>query len=197
MHCTSNISLTLSNFSFLKKGSVCALYLLRVIIRMAPFCNLIILLVSKPQQVISNCKWGSMSESYISLRAENGKYRFNLFITPNVRDILLVIFEQWLFQLRDPLIVNPRKLNPLTLSITESFMINLGISSSHIIFWLIWKTMNFVFEAFRDSLLTDNQFDIAVSSWLIASDTVSGKIITMGKWTQRELQTCWCHSYIL
>ena len=28
------------------------------------------------------------------------------------------------------------------------------------------KTKNFVFEAFRDSLLTDNQFDIAVSSWL-------------------------------
>ena len=76
-----------------------------------------------------------MSESYIILRAENDKYRFNLFITHNARDILLAIFEQWLFQLRDSLIVNPRKLKSLTLSITESFMINLGISSSHIIFW--------------------------------------------------------------
>ena len=109
MHWTSNISLTLSNFSYLNKGSVCTLYLLKVIIRMDSFCNLIIPLVSKPQQVIPNCKWGSMSESYISLRAENGKYRFNLLITPNVRDILFAIVEQWLFPLRDSLIVNPRK----------------------------------------------------------------------------------------
>ena len=57
MHWTSNISLTLSNFGYLNKGSVCALYLLKVIIRMDSFCNLIIPLVSKPQQVIPNCKW--------------------------------------------------------------------------------------------------------------------------------------------
>ena len=85
---------------------------------MARLGNLIILLVSKPQQVIPNYKWESMSESYISLRAEIGKHRSNLSNTPNVRDMLLAIFEQWLFQLRDSSIVNPRKLNSLTLSIT-------------------------------------------------------------------------------
>ena len=67
MHWTSNISLTLSNFSSLNKGSVCPLYLLRVIIRMARFCNLIILLVSKPQQVIPNCDHNHVISGYTTV----------------------------------------------------------------------------------------------------------------------------------
>ena len=120
-------------FSFLNESSVCALYSLRVIIRMASFCNLIIILIPKPQQFIPNCKWASLSETYRSLSKENGKYPFNQFIAPNVRDILFAIFRQWLFQLRDSLITNLRKSNALTLSITASLRIILGISSSDII----------------------------------------------------------------
>ena len=90
MHLTSNISLTLGYFSsFKQRFSMCVIFT-KNHNSYGIFCNL----NSKPQQGIPNCKWESMSESHISLSVKNGKYRFNLFITPNVRDILFAIFEQ-------------------------------------------------------------------------------------------------------
>ena len=47
---------------------------------------------SKAQFVIPNWRCERINESYINFMAEKGKYRFSLFITPKVRDILLAIF---------------------------------------------------------------------------------------------------------
>ena len=134
-HWTLNISFTLSNFSSLNKGSVCALYLLSVRIRRARFCSLNILSHSKPQHDIPNCKCERTRESYISFIAENGRYRFNLFITPSVRDILLAILAECERQLRNSLIVNPRKLNSFTFSMIVLFIMSCGISFSANVRW--------------------------------------------------------------
>ena len=67
------------------------------------------------------------TESYISFIAENGRYRFNLFITPSVRDILLAILAECERQLRNSLIVNPRKLNSFTFSMIVLFIMSCGI----------------------------------------------------------------------
>ena len=47
---------------------------------------------SKPQFVIPNWRCERIKESYINLIAEMGKYRFSLFITPRVLEILLAFF---------------------------------------------------------------------------------------------------------
>ena len=57
-----------------------------------------------------------VNESYINFMAEMGKYRFSLFITPSVREILLAFFVRE-FQFIYSLTVNPRKLNSVTRSI--------------------------------------------------------------------------------
>ena len=122
-------------FSSLNIGSVWALNFLFVIIRMARFWSLKILFQSNPQQVIPNCRWDSIKESYTSFIAAIGRYRFSLFITPRVRDILFAIFEEWDFQFMFSFIVSPRKLNWVTLSMTEPFSVRWGISFSAITFW--------------------------------------------------------------
>ena len=60
--------------------------------RSAHFCSFDIRSHSKPQFVIPNWRCERIKESYINFMAEKGKYHFSLFITPNVRDILLAIF---------------------------------------------------------------------------------------------------------
>ena len=58
MHWTSNMYLTLSNFCSFNKRSVSGLYLLRVIFRMARFCNLIILLEFRsPSKLFQIVNW--------------------------------------------------------------------------------------------------------------------------------------------
>ena len=59
MHCTSKMSIIFNKFKLLNSGSVCALYLLFVIILIARFCNLDKLSHSK--QVIANCKWDKIT----------------------------------------------------------------------------------------------------------------------------------------
>ena len=56
--------------------------------RRARFCSFDMGSHSKPQFVIPNWRCKRIKESYINFMAEKGKYRFSLFITPNVRDIL-------------------------------------------------------------------------------------------------------------
>ena len=93
IHWTSNISLTFSISSSFNNGSVWALYLLFVM-RRARFYSWNILFHSNPQNVIPNCRWDKIKESYMSFKAENGRYLFSLFIIPNVREILLAIFAE-------------------------------------------------------------------------------------------------------
>ena len=66
------MSLIFNNFKLLNSGSVCALYLLFVIILIARFCNLDNLSHSNPQEVIANCKWDEIKEQYISFVAKRG-----------------------------------------------------------------------------------------------------------------------------
>ena len=92
-HWTSNVSFTFNKVNFFKRGSVCALYLLFVMMRRARFCSFDMRWpISKPQFVIPNWRCERINESYINFMAEKGKYRFSLFITPKVCDILLAIF---------------------------------------------------------------------------------------------------------
>ena len=93
------------------------------------FCSFYMRSHSKPQFVIPNWRWERIKESYINFMAEKGKYRFCLFITPNVRDILLAIFVCE-FQFLYSFTVNPRKLNSVTRSIMALFIIRRGISFS-------------------------------------------------------------------
>ena len=92
-HWTSNMSFTFNKVNFFERGSVCALYLLFVMMRRARFCSFDMRWpISKPQFLIPNWRCERINESYINFMAEKGKYRFSLFITPKVRDILLAIF---------------------------------------------------------------------------------------------------------
>ena len=84
---------------------------------------------SKLQFVIPNWRY-VRSESYFNFMAEKGLYRFSLFITPNVCDILLAIFYVYEFQLIYPFTVNPRKLKSVTHSIRMLFILRRGISFS-------------------------------------------------------------------
>ena len=111
IHWTSNISFTFNRYNCLKSGSVWALYLLFVIIRRARFCNFDMRSHSKPQFVIPNWRCERISESYINVIAEMGKYSFSLFITPSVREILFAIFWTYEFQFIYSFTVRPRKLN--------------------------------------------------------------------------------------
>ena len=134
-HWTSNISFTFNRCNCLKSGSVCALYRLFVIIPRARFCSFDMRSHSKPQFVIPNWRCERINESYINFMAEMGKYRFSLFITPNVRDILLAIFFVCEFQFINSFTVNPRKLNSVTCSISVLFIMRCGISYSVKILW--------------------------------------------------------------
>ena len=157
IHWTSNISLTISNSSSLNNGSVWALYLLFVIMRRARFCSLNILCHSKPQHVIPSCRWDKIKESYMSFKAENGRYIFIL-------TFFLTIFAECELQFMNSFIVKPRKLKHETRSIFLSLIIKSGISSFVITFWWLWKTMNLVFSILRDNLLTVNQSEIFSNS---------------------------------
>ena len=110
----------------LKRGSVCALYLLFVMMRRARFCSFDMSSHSNPQFVIPNWRSERINESYINFMAEKGKYCFSLFITPKVRDILLAIFCVWEFQFIYSFTVNHRKLNSVTRSIMALFIIRRG-----------------------------------------------------------------------
>ena len=135
IHWTSNISLTFSISSSLNNGSVWALYLLFVIMRRARFCSLNILFHSKPQHVIPNCRWDKIKQFYMSFMAENRRYLFNLFIIPNVREILFAILAECVLQFINSLMVKPRKLKHETRSICLSLIFRSGISSFAITLW--------------------------------------------------------------
>ena len=114
----------------LGSGSVWALYLLFVKIRRARFCNFDMRSNSKPQFVIPNWRCERINESYINLFAEKGNYRFSLFITPSLREILLAIFWTCEFQFIYSFTVRPRKLNSVTRSNKVLFITKHGISFS-------------------------------------------------------------------
>ena len=97
-------------------------------IRRARFCSFDMRSHSKPQFVIPNWRCERINESYINFIAERGKYRLSLFITPSVRDILLVILYVCEFQFMYSFTVNSRKLNSVTCSIKVLFIIRRGIS---------------------------------------------------------------------
>ena len=106
---------------------------LLVIIRRALFCSFDMRSHPKPQFVIPNWRCERINESYINFMVEMGKSRFSLFITPNVRDILLATFCVCEFQFTNLFIVNLRKLNAVTCSIRVLFIMRGGISFSVII----------------------------------------------------------------
>ena len=56
----------------LVKCIACAIYSPKAMIRMVRFCNLIIVLLSKPQHFLPNIKWEIMSESFITPNLEKG-----------------------------------------------------------------------------------------------------------------------------
>ena len=85
---------------------------------------------SKPQFVIPNWRCERISESYINFIGEMGTYRFSLFITPSVREILFAIFWTCEFQFIYSFTVRPRKLNSVTRSIRVLFIMRHGISFS-------------------------------------------------------------------
>ena len=111
------ISFTLRRLSLLKRGSVRALYLLFAIVRIALFCNFLILPILKPQVSMENCICDRIRDVYISFRIRVGRNLFRRHIIPMVRDILFKIFWICVVQLRYSSIVRPRKLN----SVTRSF----------------------------------------------------------------------------
>ena len=65
--------LNFSNFKLLNNGSVCAVYLLLVMILIARFCDFDDLSHSNLQEVITNYKWDKIKKEYISFRAEKVK----------------------------------------------------------------------------------------------------------------------------
>ena len=140
--------------------------------RRARFCSLNILFHSKPQHVIPNCRWDKIKESYMSFMAENGRYLFNLFIIPNVREILFAILAECVLQFINSLMVEPRKLKHETRSICLSLIFRSGISSFAITLWYLWKIMNLVFSTLRDNLFTVDQSEIFNSSELIREETL-------------------------
>ena len=83
--------------------------------------------LSKPQFVIPDGKFEMINESCINYMTEYGKYRFILFITPNVRDILSEIMYVCEFQYIYSFTVNPRQLNWGTQSIRKLFVIRHGV----------------------------------------------------------------------
>ena len=102
MHCTSKMSLIFNNFKLLNTGSVCALYLLFVIILIARFCYLDNLSHSNPQEVIANCKWDKIKEQYI-------KWQSILFLCAYRYTIHIIFFHSmmknifwWILGVRPP-----------------------------------------------------------------------------------------------
>ena len=118
MHWTSNISF-ICNYkcNFLKRGSVCALYLLFVITRKVRCCSS----HSKPLFLIPNLMCARISESYIHFMTENGKYRFSLSTTPNVCEILLAILYVSSNSYIHSLLYNPKKSNSVIHSMKVLF----------------------------------------------------------------------------
>ncbi len=92
-------------------GSVCALYLLRVIILTALFCSLGNLPEWSPQDRMLKFRCGKIIELYIVLSVYVGRKCWSLFMTPSVRDILLAILSVCGAQFNVSCIVVPRKLN--------------------------------------------------------------------------------------
>ena len=161
-----NMTLTFNISRSFNKGSEWALYLLFIIIRRARFCNLNILSHSKPLHVIPNFKWESTSESYINFKADRGRYLLSRFIMPDVREILIAIFDECELKFMNSFIVSPQKINSVALSITVLFITKRGISCVCITFCWLWKIMIFVLSTLRERLLTTNQSDFwTVRNW--------------------------------
>ena len=151
-HWTLKISFIFNIFSSLNIGSVWAFNFLFVIIRMARFWSLKILFQSNPQQVIPNCRWDSIKESYISFIAAIGRYLCSLFITPRVRDIFFLLFSR-----SDPLYDR-----------TIQREVGNIIFRNYV---LVVKNHILVFSAIKYNLSTASQSEILDNSRLIKLDT--------------------------
>ena len=126
-YCTSNMSFTFNKFNFLKRGSVCALYLSFVMIRRARFCSFDMRCHWKSQFVILNwtCEW--IKESIWWLK------RAGIALACSSRLTGVIFYWQSFvcqFQFIYSFIVDPRKLNSVTRSIMALFIVRLGISFS-------------------------------------------------------------------
>ena len=73
MHRKSNIFFISSNFKLLNSGSLCALYLLLVVVLIARFCNFNYFTHLYPQEVLENCQWDRIKDECIGFKAEKGK----------------------------------------------------------------------------------------------------------------------------
>ena len=74
---------------------------------------------------------------------------------PQYLDIRLAILSAWGFQERFSLMVSPKKSKLITLSNSIPLIDNLG--KKLILVPGVWKSMNLVLRAFKDSLLTASQ----------------------------------------
>ena len=108
-----------------------------------------------------------IKESFMSFKADNGRYLFSLLVIPNVREILLAIVAECEIQFMNSFMVKPRKLKHDARSIFLLLIIKSGMSSFAITLWWLRKTMNLVFSTIRDNLLTVNQSEIFSNSELI------------------------------
>ena len=88
-----HISFIFKIFKDLSSGSVGELYLLSVMILIALFCNFMSICVLKPHSKMLLLKCVAIIELYMILRMYFGRKCFSLFITPNVRDILVAILS--------------------------------------------------------------------------------------------------------
>ena len=100
-----------------------------------PFRGLFIQLWSNPHVATQNWRWLLIEEKYINFNAENERKRSKRFIIPIIRDILFDIFFTCELHVRFLLIVNPMKLNSLTLSICIFPIFSLGTSLSTMPLW--------------------------------------------------------------
>ena len=105
--------------------------------------------------------------------AEKGKCRFSLFITFNVRDILLAILCVCEFQSICSFTVKPRESNSVTRSIMVLFIIRRGISFSAKTVWRWWNIMILFFCTLSDSLFKANLFNSELNRILTLSRSPS------------------------
>ena len=75
IHWTSNMPLIFYKGRYLNSGSICALYLLYIMITNSSFLLFGNSTHSNPEHVVPNWIWDKINESYLIFIAENSKYR--------------------------------------------------------------------------------------------------------------------------
>ena len=111
-HWMSKIHFTFNKYNCLEIIAVCILYWLFVTIRWTVFLQFLHSIPFKALVCISKLKVQMINETCVNFKAERGKYRLNLFITPRKRDFFSNFLCVCELQLIHSITVNPGKLTP-------------------------------------------------------------------------------------